>query len=111
MILDPIMVTDAEHMSGSCPHLPSFSSDRTWWNCLEESAFMCWDGRRGTCVVGSLKVGKGSTGLLSALNPSSLGRSNKMSDSSLNLENTLEVLFVFYIFYSPVGFCVIVGSC
>lgn len=72
---------------------------------------MCWDGRRGICVVGSLKVGKGKTGLLSALNPSSLGRSKKMCDRSLNLEYTLEVLFVFYTFYSPVGFWVIVGSC
>lgn len=72
---------------------------------------MCWDGKRGTRVVSSLKVGKGKTGLLSALNPSSLGRSMKMSDSSLRLEYTLEVLFVFYTFYSPGGFWVIVGSC
>lgn len=62
-------------------------------------------------MVGSLKVGKGKAGLFSALNPSSLGRSKKMSDSSLHLEYTLEVLFVFYTFYSPVGFWVIVGSC
>lgn len=62
-------------------------------------------------MAGEEHVGKGSAGLLSALNPSSLGHSKKMSDSSFNLENTLEVLFVFYTFYSPVGFWVIVGSC